>query len=758
MKRKKPNSISLETDIKQLFNVNPDTHYTVRDIIDALYLTHKAYQSVKEIIFKLTDSGFIRKDNKKFRLNISPTYTKPEVKQSPNLIEGIFDATSLARNYSYAFVRTEQGDFFVSSEDTLNAFHGDTIAIEPYFKNGKSDYCYVRKIIKRASSLLAGDVQQSSGRFYFICSNPKIHQWFDVSDIGEASSGMKVMLEVTNWGNRNLSKPPVGKVKEVLGISGNPEAELLAVIRQNGLPLEFPDYLTPEIEALPVELDTKEILNRKDYRHLTTFTIDPSSAKDYDDAITLESTDSGWRLYVHIADVAHYIKAGSKLFEECLNRGNSYYFPRKVIPMLPEKLSNRICSLRQNEDKLTMSVVTDFDFKGNIKKQSLNESVINSNARLSYEQVDDLFDNKPTEIIQDIVKALQNARELSRLLTAKRIKAGYLFFDLPDTEYVYNEEGFVHQMNQNVETESHKLIENFMLVANQFVAEKLTALSPIVMYRVHEFPDMEKLERLSILLSAYGLDINLRVSMNHSLQNLLSSFPDDTYHRVFDRLVLRSLKKAKYTIEHLPHFGLAIETYTHFTSPIRRLCDLVVHHLCKKHIIHSSENDFTRKQMMNYSSIASEKELIADSSEREIERVMNSIYMKEHVGEVFDGIIIGMNSSSIFIQLNIIPISGVLKITQLPKGKWIYQDTYQRYVNDRSSTYFQLMDDVQVQVIQVSDDVYFDLVNESTSHKHHVSGLTPMTTFQKKKPSYRQKQRSSFNKKRKKNEKTNRHI
>lgn len=329
---------------------------------------------------------------------------------------------------------------------------------------------------------------------------------------------------------------------------------------------------------------------------------------------------------------------------------------------------------------------------------------------------------------------------------------------MPETEYVYDEEGFVYQMNQSVETESHKLIENFMLVANQFVAEKLTEVAPVAMYRVHELPDMEKLERLGILLSSYGISLQFRETLNLSLQHLLKSFPDETYHRVFDRLVLRSLKKAKYTAEHLPHFGLATETYTHFTSPIRRLCDLVVHHLCKKYIIHSTQTEFTRKQIINYSSIASEKELIADESEREIERVMNAIFMKKHVGEVFEGIIVGMNSSTLFVQLNKLPISGVLKIIQLPKGKWVYNDKAQRYMNDRTGVFFQLMDTVNVQVTQVSDDVYFDLVDEAKSHMHHVSLLTPEVTSRKRDKGRSGNKRSYSSRKRKSNEKTNRHI
>lgn len=754
MKRNKPNPMALENNIRQLFLSRPETTFTLDDVLDALYIGKKDISEVKAIFFELMDSGYIKKDNKKYRLNknqLKQTSEKqtPAQQQSPNLIEGTFDATSLARNYSYAFVRTEKGDFYVSSEDTLNAFHGDTVAIEPYFRGERSDYCYVRKVIKRAAELLAGDLQQSGGKYYFICSNPKIHQWFDVSETMNATSGMKVMLSVTNWGNRSLSKPPVGKVTEVLGVSGNPETELLAVIRQNNLPLEFPDYVMSEIEALPEQIEESEIAKRKDYRNLVTFTIDPSSAKDYDDAISLEVTNNGWRLYVHIADVAHYIKTESKLFAECLNRGNSYYFPRKVIPMLPEKLSNRICSLRQNEDKLTLTAVTEFDKNGKVLNQSLFESVINSSARLSYEQVDELFDGKPVDIIPEVVSALNSSRELSKLLTIQRVKAGYLNFDLPETEYKYNEAGFVNQMNQSIETESHKLIENFMLVANQFVAEKLTAMAPVVMYRVHELPDMEKLEKLSILLSAYGITMKFKETLNLTLQALLNSFPDEVYHRVFDRLVLRSLKKAKYTVEHLPHFGLAIETYTHFTSPIRRLCDLVIHHLCKKYIIHSSDTEFNKKQMLSYSTIASDKELIADESEREIEKVMNAIYMKEHVGDVYDGIIVGVNSSSLFIQLNDIPISGVLKVLQLPKGKWVYHDTYMRFQNERTGDFFQLMDTVRVLVAQVSDDVYFDYVNDPDSHKHHVSALTPSASSQKRKSGNRQKGHYSQQKRRK---------
>jgi ribonuclease R len=664
----------------------------------------------------------------------------------------------LAKNLSYAFVRTEQGDFFVSSEDTMNAFHGDTIAIEPYYKNTKSDYCYIRRIIKRAATSFAGDIQESGGKFYFISSNPKIHQWFNVSDLATATPGYKVILEVTNWGNKQLNKPPTGKVTEVLGISGNPEVELLAVIRQNNLPLEFPEPVLAEVARISEKLDDMSIGKRKDYRALDTFTIDPASAKDYDDAITLETSDSGWKLYVHIADVAHYVKSGSALFAEAEKRGNSYYFPRKVIPMLPETLSNGYCSLRPNEDKLTLTVVTSFDKRGKIQHQEIWESVIRSKSRLTYEQVDEHFDGKQTLIPANIRKQLDSARDLSKLLTRYRNIDGYLLFDLPETEYLYNDEGFIYQMNSSAETESHKLIENFMLIANQYVAERLTEVAPFTMYRVHEFPDWDRLERLSIMLTAYGLKLEIVEDMNHSLQRLLKSMPDETYHKVFDRYILRSLKKAKYTPELLPHFGLAIDTYTHFTSPIRRLCDLVIHHLCKQYLIHSAQSGFTKEQIKHYSTVASEKEIIADKAERDIERTLNCAYMRDRIGDKYTGLVVGMNSSGMIIRLNELPITGVLKTAQLTKGKWFVKDNEMRLINERSGYFYQLMDTLILKVINVSDDVYFEPVDEPGAHKHHVSYLMPTEPISRKKGNSGSKNYKPKPPKRKRHEKTNRHF
>ncbi|MDD2332299.1 MAG: VacB/RNase II family 3'-5' exoribonuclease, partial [Candidatus Cloacimonetes bacterium] len=573
------------------------------------------------------------------------------------------------------------------------------------------------------NSTMAGDIQFRDGKCYFICSNPKIHNWFQVSNPDPEQDGKKVILKVTNWGSKLLSINPVGKVEEILGESGNPEVEVLAVIRQYDLPLEFSEEVSAEVQSLSDQLFASDVLIRKDLRSLYTFTIDPASAKDFDDAISIIPYEKGWKLYVHIADVAHYVKPGSKLFDEAVNRGNSYYFPKRVIPMLPERISNKLCSLRPEEDKLTLTVYSEIDSRGKIIKQSIFESIINSNMRLSYEEVDDFFAGTSSSLPESLQVALTQALELSKLLTRKRMDAGYIFFDLPEIEYQYDDEGFIHHFTLAEETESHKLIENFMLVANEFVARKLSQLSPTSLYRIHEDPDWQKIEKLAEILSNYGLVLSQQNNLNKALQALLYSMPSKDYHIVFDRMILRSLKKAKYSVEHLRHFGLAIEDYTHFTSPIRRLCDLVIHHLCKSYLIKSSKLNFGFEQLKHYAAIASEKEIVADNSERDVERVYNLTYMKKQIGQSYTGIIISMKSSGLVIRLYEIPITGVHKLVSGRDGRWIFLDKEMRIVNKKTGFYYQLMDKVKVQVMQVSDDIYFELDQDHIDSHRNISDI-----------------------------------
>ncbi|PKN77756.1 MAG: ribonuclease R [Candidatus Cloacimonetes bacterium HGW-Cloacimonetes-1] len=705
--------------ILQLLESHKETPLSMSEICHILSIPKHKRDQTRVVLEDLIIANKLISERSKYRLK--PVETKPLkaiAERSSALLEGVFDATPLARNYSYAFVKTTGGDYFVSSEDTLNAYHGDTVLFEPFLRRGKSKYCVIRRIVSRANDNLAGDIKSSDGRYYFICSNPKIHNWFDVISPSPEYDGKKVILTVSNWGNRPTAKNPTGKVTEILGESGNPEVEVLAVIRQNQLPLQFPEEVIEFALNLSEQITDADLKGREDYRKLFTFTIDPASAKDYDDAISIVKNDNGWDLYVHIADVAHYVKPESPLFIEAVNRGNSYYFPKKVIPMLPEKISNKLCSLRPNEDKLTMTVHSVLDKNGKVIRQRLFESVIHSDFRLAYEEVDDLFDGKQTDLSQELIAALNESRMLSKQLTKIRKDAGYIFFDLPEIEYVYDDEGFIKRFNLSEETESHKLIENFMLLANEFVATKLLSLSPVSIYRIHEDPDYKKIERLGNTLNSYGLQMPIRENLNKSIQAVLLAMPTPEYHTVFDRIVLRSMMKAKYTTEHVRHFGLSIENYTHFTSPIRRLCDLVIHHLCKTYVCKTNTVKFSTEQVKHYAEVSSEKEIIANDAERDVGRVYNNTYMKDKIGETYSGLVIGVNSNGLIVRLNDIPINGVLKISGLKGGAWSFLDTELRLVNKRSGDYYQLMDKVIVQVMDVSDDIYFELTQDADSHIH----------------------------------------
>lgn len=703
---------------------------TYSEICSYIGLTKKNKSSVSQILSTLLLAGKLHKERKRYKLVSKPhrmeTVTINSSKKlnatstpNPQLIEGIFDATSLAKDRSFAFVRSTDKDYYIDSEDTLNAYHNDVVMIEAS-KSSRGEHGIVVRIVKRANENIPGDIAKVKNKWIFLPSNPKIHNWFNINELGTAKPGDKVMLTVTNWGDHNSGNLPCGNISEILGPSGDPQVELLAVIRQYQLPLEFPPEVLSEVQQMPLDIGKEEIKRRHDLRKLYTFTIDPASAKDFDDAISIEYTSNGgWRLWVHIADVAHYVGLNSLTFNEASERGNSFYFPKRVIPMIPERLSNQICSLRPDEDKLVMTVETEFDRNAKVRKQKIYEAVIRSDARLAYEEVDDYFGGKTSKLSPMLKNALDCGRNLSALLSKLRIENGYVYFDLPEIEYEYDNDGFVHRLGIAEETESHKLIENFMLVANEYTAKELAKKASTSIYRIHEDPDYDKIERLAYILDFYGIHFVEQENLNKTVQFLLSSLPNKDYHRVFDRIFLRSMKKAKYSTQHIRHFGLSLENYTHFTSPIRRLCDLVVHHLCKIHLLNIANTIVRKDQIVRWAAHASEQELQADSAERDIEKVYSATFMRDKVGESFTGLLISTNSSGAFIRLNELPVTAKLQKDQFGKGKWEYRDSEMRFVNTSSHESFELLDSVKVRIMEVSDDIYLELTGEKDSHIHY---------------------------------------
>jgi ribonuclease R len=652
------------------------------------------------------------------------------------IYQGKFDATSLARNYSFAFVLSEDGtDIFVSAEDTLNAYHGDIVDVEITRSKNDKKHGVIKKVVKRAKEKFIGVIEVYKKKRYFRCDSLKIHTLFEMNLEQNVPDNHKVMVEVINWGLRQKSKLPMCKVVEVLGVCGEPEVEILSVIKEFDLPMEFPEAVIEEAGQFPQELCPTEIARRNDLRDLYTLTIDPVSAKDFDDAISIVQKSNGdYHLYVHISDVAYYVQLHSELFKEAVNRGNSYYFPKKVIPMLPERLSNKLCSLRPDEDKFTITCLTVFSPDFEIKSQQVFESVIRSKIRLAYEEVDDYFDNNVRQYDDELYQNLDKMRKISRVLSKNRYDRGYLKFELPEVEYIYDEQGYISDIVRSSETESHVLIENFMLLANEYVATLLTKKAKSTMYRIHEAPDDKDLHKIRDMLRIFRITFEVTDDKNKTWQNALECLPTEKFRRVFDRLILRSMKKAKYSVSNMGHFGLGLKTYTHFTSPIRRLCDLLIHMQLKLHCFkqnisarsrqNQSDEKFQKldaKLIFTYAGVATEKESIADESERMMETKVIVSYMKQNIGKSYKGIINNMNHNTIFVELDDIPVRGVIKLNQLADDYYEFDEKHFTIRGKRTAQSFTLCDPIEVIVASVTDDVYFTIISSCPPKSRQVN-------------------------------------
>jgi ribonuclease R len=716
--------------LMKFFKKHKNKSYTAFQCVSSIGLRKTEQADVQSVLNELMQEFVIEKIGKKYSLHsdvaesIEKDSPAEEIVKDKKTVIGSFDATSLARNMSFAYVIMDDGDdIMISSEDTLTAYHQDIVEVEIIKKRASKKLGIIKKIVERKTNKFVGVVDQIAKKDLFICDNLKIHTPFQVIRPDSNLAGQKVIIEIDNWGNRLMNQLPSGKIIEVLGQSGLPEVELMAVIRDFDLPLEFPEDVLKEAINVQDRITEEDISDRLDLRDLLTFTIDPISAKDYDDAISLEVLDNNrFKLYVHIADLAHYIRFNSPIFKEALNRGNSYYFPKKVIPMLPEVLSNKVCSLRPEEEKLTVSVITEFDSNAVIISQEIKESIICSDQRLSYEEVDLLFDNKEHEIDENIAHTLKIMRKLSRQLQAKRVQKGYLGFDLPEVEYIYDDEGYLVDLKRSRETESHQLIENFMLVANEYVAKTLTKQADTTIYRIHEEPDNDDLMKIKAILKFHKISFKIEDNNNKTWQNVLNSLPTIDYHRVFDRMVLRSMKKAKYSTARIAHFGLALSTYTHFTSPIRRLCDLVVHAQLKKYVFNKSVYEtgkytLSPPAIFEYAGIATKKEVVADDSERAMEQKTLLSFMKKKVGEIFTGIIITFTNSAMVIELDDMPVRGVVKYMNIESDFYELHDRLKVITGRRTGSVYKLADKVKVRLDMVSEDIYFNLIEETKKGK-----------------------------------------
>lgn len=627
--------------------------------------------------------------------------------KSINLKTAVF----MANAKGFGFARLEDSndnDIYIPPESTLNAMNKDKILVRitvPSY-NGKRASGEVVKILSPAKEGVVGTFDEGRGFGFVICDDKKINDIFiPKGSTKGAVTGSKVVVNITKRPSPN--KCAEGEVIEILGHKDDPGVDILSIIRQFDLPVDYPEDVYEQTEDMPEDITEAEIEGREDLRNIQTVTIDGDDSKDFDDAVSLDILENGnFLLGVHIADVSHYVTEGSPLDKEAYKRGTSVYLVDRVIPMIPHRLSNGICSLNPDTDRLTLSCIMEIDREGTVVNHKIVESVIHSNCRMTYTKVNNVIENNDPDQIkeyEEFVPMLRDMDKLRKILNNRRKLRGAVNFDFPEPKIILDSEGKVLDIKPYERNFATNLIEEFMLVCNETIAEDYYWQGIPFIFRNHDQPDEEKIEGLKKLISAFGYRIKGKGEIHPmEIQKLIEKVKDTPQEHIISRMVLRSMKQAKYQAENIGHFGLAAKFYCHFTSPIRRYPDLQIHRIIKEVI----EGRLTENRIKHYDSMLSEiayhcstTERTSDDAERETDRLKMAQYMQEHIGEEYNGLISGVTSWGIYVELEN-TVEGMVPLNEIDDDFYEYEEENLRVVGRRTDKIYMLGDEVRVRVIR----------------------------------------------------------
>jgi len=620
----------------------------------------------------------------------------------------LIDGTIVLHRDGYGFFIPAQkieslgSDVFIPPPMTGSAMNGDKVQIEiTLHKPGGRAEGRVVNVTKRVRDTIVGQLRFDGQTFFVVPMDEKLPAKILITEDAPEHKDKIVELEITRY--PSAANWPAGKIVNVIGFLDDPNVETVAIIRKFGFSTSFPKNVEEEAEQLPETLAERDYLGRDDFRSRNTITIDPKTARDFDDAVDVEILkDGSFQLGVHIADVSHFVRLDSEMDVEARIRGTSVYFPDRVIPMLPEKVSNGLCSLNPKVDRLAMSVIMHISSDGDVRDYSVHNSVIHSKERMTYEDVQLMIDGDPatTAKFRHILPEIQRINKLAIILQKKRQDRGAIDFDLPEPMLTYDEMGGVLGIVKSVRHFSHRVIEEFMVLANEVVARHMEIRDIPSIYRVHEDPDPGKVADFAELVAGFGLRFHPKRATPAEFQKFISSIAGRPEERMLSYLMLRSFKQAIYSADNIGHFGLASDAYTHFTSPIRRYPDLVVHRILKSAIARR-KSSMQLGQLEAIASESSERERTADQAERELIDWKKMILMERHLGDVFEAIIIAVWKDGFTVELIDQFIEGFVSASDLPESQYRYDPTERTLTSRNAKKRFRIGDRLPVQVARI---------------------------------------------------------
>ena len=694
-----------ETEILDLLKSRPAHIFKVRALARELGISSKNYTDFKYLVKSMIEQDLImrHKGNKVGYLKKASAVT----------------GTLHVKTQGYGFLIRDDGgeDLFISQRNMGSALHKDQVKVVPWAKSkGNLTEGRVVEILKRGRTNVVGTFLEAKTFNYVIPDDLKITKdiFIDPKDSKNASVGQKVVVEIDDWGDDR--RMPSGKVVDVLGYAQDKGVDVLSVAHSYDISPTFPKAVEKEAHLIQLSIPQEEIERRADFRNDLIFTIDPEDAKDFDDAVSLKELPNGhYELGVHIADVSHFIEPKSAIDKEALKRGTSVYLVDRVIPMLPETLSNEVCSLKPESDRLTFSVLIEISDKGEIFDSQFTKSVIHSRYRLTYQEAHEIINeksgDKPCFNDLDLKATLQKMHPLSQILLNRWREEGSIDFDVSEPRVDLDETGKPIALGIRDRLESHRLIESFMLLANRAVAEriKITEVEksrklPFV-YRIHEPPSGKKLETFMMLMKTLGYQVSAKKITPKKIQNILKQAKDTPHQVLIEDVALRSMMKAQYSTKNMGHFGLAFPCYTHFTSPIRRYPDLTVHRLLKHYLDTNFEPYPNKTELTKICFVATDREIQAQEAEWESIKAKQIEYMAGKIGETYTGVISGVTTFGLFVEIPEFKVEGLVHIKDLDDDYYELDERHFRLIGKRLGKCYQVGMTLEITVARVLRDM-----------------------------------------------------